>query len=500
MGEQELKDLRDDIDKIDDRLFTLVEQRMRIVAKIAEQKRAAGLPVRVRAREEELLARRRAQASEDMAAYAGDFAKALFSISRRYQTAQTEKSLRCGLIGERLSHSYSPAIHARLSAYDYRLFELQAGELEDFLSVGNFDGLNVTIPYKKAVIPFCRELTDIARRCGSVNTICRRADGTLLGHNTDYEGFLFLLDRLGVRVAGKKALVLGSGGASATVCTALRDRGAREIVVVSRQGENDYVNLYEKHADAQLLVNATPVGMYPETGRCLVSVDKLPALEAVVDLIYHPAKTRLLLDAQRLGLPAMNGLTMLVAQAAASCECFTGRRVDRREIEALCREIEQETKNLLLIGMPGSGKSTIGAALAKTMDRPFVDSDERLEKLAGCSIPELIAAEGENAFREREHEVLEELTKQSGMVIAVGGGAVLREDNINLMRQNSTVIWLQRDLTALAVVGRPLSIKYGLDQLYAQREPLYRKTAALTVDNNGGVSDCVERILEACYE
>ena len=401
------------------------------------------------------------------------------------------------LVGHPLGHSFSPAIHAMLGDYEYRLIELEPEELAPFLKSARFDALNVTIPYKKAVLPLCDALTETARRIGSVNTIVRRADNSLWGDNTDYDGFLWMLNQSGVPVGGKKVLVLGSGGASLTVQTALKDAGAGEVVVVSRGGEINYVNLYERHSDAQLLVNATPVGMVPHTGESLVSLERLPRLEAVFDLIYNPAKTRLLLDAEKLGLPAFNGLAMLTAQAAAASERFTGRKVDNNTVNIIFHAIERRMKNVLLIGMPGAGKSTVGAALAKELGRSFEDTDAVIAAEAGCTIPEIFSKEGETGFRRREHAVLAELTKRGGTVIACGGGAVTRPENLDLMRQNSTVVWLRRALDKLPMEGRPLSQQFPAAELYRRREPLYRAAADLVIENDGTVEDAVKMIREA---
>lgn len=407
------------------------------------------------------------------------------------------KKLRCGLIGYPLGHSFSPAIHAQLGEYEYRLYELTEEELVPFLRKKDFDGLNVTIPYKKAVIPCCDELTPAAARIGSVNTLLCRPDGTLLGHNTDYDGFCWLVRSTGYDVAGKKAVVLGTGGASLTVQTALRDLGVRELIVISRNGEENYVNLYELHADAQLLVNATPVGMYPKTGVSPVALDRLPSLEAVLDVIYNPSRTQLLLDAERRGLIAANGLGMLVAQAGAASERFTGVPFEDAAVERIRAGIERDTKNLLLIGMPGCGKSTVGRALAERLGRHFVDLDAQVVERAGCPIPAIFAAEGEEGFRRLEHEVLCETAKESGLVIAAGGGIVTRQENLDHMRQNSRVIWLRRDLDKLPTEGRPLSQANPPEKLYQQREPLYRAAADLSADNNGTVDTTLAQILSA---
>ena len=392
------------------------------------------------------------------------------------------KSYKLGLIGEKLGHSFSPAIHTKLGTPDYSLFELKPEELEAFLERGDFDGLNVTIPYKKAVIPYCAELTEQAKRIGSVNTIIRRADGTLLGHNTDYDGFLYMIRSSGVEVQGKKCLILGTGGASLTVRTVLEDLSAGEIVFISRTGENNYQNL-DRHADARIIVNTTPVGMYPRNGEAPLNVRAFPALEGVFDLIYNPARTRLLLDAERLGIPAVNGLGMLVAQAKAASERFRDISIPDHVVEDITREIEKQTKNLILVGMPGCGKSTIGRKLAARLDRPLVDTDEEIVKRIGCTIPEYFASHGEEEFRKREHEVLRDFSSRSGQIIATGGGIVTRPENMDPLRENSMVVFLRREIEKLPTRGRPISQSSDLHELYEKRRPLYEAAADVTVDN-----------------
>ena len=392
------------------------------------------------------------------------------------------KSYKLGLIGEKLGHSFSPAIHTKLGTPDYSLFELKPEELETFLERGDFDGLNVTIPYKKAVIPYCAELTEQAKRIGSVNTIIRRADGTLLGHNTDYDGFLYMIHSSGVEVQGKKCLILGTGGASLTVRTVLEDLSAGEIVFISRTGENNYHNL-DRHADARIIVNTTPVGMYPRSGEAPLNVRAFPALEGVFDLIYNPARTRLMLDAERLGIPAVNGLGMLVAQAKAASERFRDIAIPDHVVEDITREIEKQTKNLILVGMPGCGKSTIGRKLAARLDRPLVDTDEEIVKRIGCTIPEYFASHGEEEFRKREHEVLRDFSSRSGQIIATGGGIVTRPENMDSLRENSMVVFLRREIGTLPTRGRPISQSNDLYELYEKRRPLYEAAADVTVDN-----------------
>ena len=403
------------------------------------------------------------------------------------------EKLEYGLIGEKLGHSFSPAIHRRLGDYDYRLVELSSQELGPFLEEGEFRGLNVTIPYKKAVIPYCRELTPQARHIGSVNTIVRRPDGTLLGHNTDYDGFSYLLRRVGAQVAGRKALVLGSGGASLTVQAVLRDLGAGEVVVISRTGENNYENL-SRHRDAAVLVNATPVGMYPKEGMSPVDLEGFPVLEGVFDLIYNPARTSLLLQAQDRGLLWSNGLGMLVAQAKAAAERFMGVSIPDERVEEISREMEREKQNLVLTGMPGCGKTTVGQRLAQRLGRTFVDTDALVEEQAGCSIPELFVREGEEAFRRLEHQVLCQASREQGRVIATGGGIVTRQENWGPLRQNAQVIFLRRPLEELPIQGRPVSQRTGLEQLYQERLPLYERTADWTADNTT-VEEAVDAII-----
>ena len=403
---------------------------------------------------------------------------------------------RCGLIGEKLGHSFSPAIHGKLADYEYRLYELSPEQLGPFLEKKEFDGLNVTIPYKKTVIPYCDELTEAAKSIGSVNTIVKRADGTLLGHNTDYDGIMWLLKNAGAQVLGKKAVVLGTGGASLTVQAALRNLGAAQVVVISRSGEDNYENI-ARHSDAKILINATPVGMYPKTGVSPVSLDTFTALEGVFDVVYNPAKTQLLLEAEKRGIPCANGLGMLVAQAKAACERFTGQPVADEKVYTIKAEMERTTRNVMLIGMPGSGKSTVGAALAESLGRRLVDVDERIVELAGCSIPEIFAKDGEEGFRQIEHQALCEVSKESGLVIATGGGVVTRPENLDPMRQNSLIVWLLRDTALLPKDGRPLSQANSLTEMFKVREPLYRAAADCIADNNGSLEDTVKQILEA---
>ena len=401
--------------------------------------------------------------------------------------------MKCGLLGRRLGHSYSPQIHKLLGSYSYDLFETEPDALESFVKYGDYTGINVTIPYKKDVIPFLDELSPVARKMGSVNTIIRRSDGTLFGHNTDYFGFASMVKRSGLCVAGKKVLVLGSGGTSNTAVKVLEDLGAL-VVIISRSGENHYGNLH-LHRDAAVIVNTTPVGMYPNNGNAPLDLFAFPNLEGVLDVIYNPSKTQLLIQAEKLGLPHENGLWMLVAQAKEASEYFGGTPIPDSVIEKVYRKMSATMQNILLIGMPGCGKSTIASLLSQKTGRIAVDADAEIVNLAGKSIPDIFREEGEEAFRKLETQVLKELGKQSQLIIATGGGCVTRPENYPLLHQNSIIFLLNRSLERLPREGRPLSQGADLQEMFAVRQPLYEAFADHAVDNNGTCVETVNQIL-----
>lgn len=406
-----------------------------------------------------------------------------------------------GLIGEKLGHSYSQMIHARLADYRYELKEVAPERLDAFIEARNFRGLNVTIPYKQAVMKHCAELSPEAMEVGSVNTLIVRPDGSLFGHNTDIDGFIYMLRRGEIDPAGAKAVILGSGGTSLTARAALTRLGAREIVTVSRKGPVDYAALYAEHADAEILVNATPVGMYPKNGASPVELDRLPKVRGVADVIYNPEKTALILAAQAKGIPAVSGLSMLVAQAREAAELFAGHAIPAGRVEDIVSKIGAQTLNLILIGMPGCGKSTLGQAVAAALQREFVDCDAEIVRRAGKSIPEIFAQDGEGAFRALESGVLADVCRGHGLVISTGGGAVLRAENRDAMRQNGRVCLIRRALALLPRDGRPLSASEdAVARLWEARRAAYETAADFPVENDGTVEEAVEKIREGFYE
>lgn len=406
------------------------------------------------------------------------------------------KDKKFGLLGEHLSHSFSPEIHSFLADYDYRLYEVEKDSLGDWVRNNDLRGYNVTIPYKQEIMQYCDELSDRAKIIGAVNTVVKRADGTLYGDNTDYFGFSYMLQKLSLDIKGKKAVVLGSGGASKTVQTVLCELGA-QVVVVSRSGKDNYSNI-EKHKDASLIVNATPVGMYPDCPHMVVDLSVFENLQGVCDVIYNPSKTALLLQAQEMGIPFVNGLPMLVAQAKAAAEIFLSTEIDDSFIENIEKKIASQTLNIVLVGMPGCGKSTVGRIVAEKLSRKFVDTDEEIKLFTGKSPSDIIKAEGEDAFRKIEKLEIWKLSKESGFVIATGGGAVTVEGNRRLLHQNSVVVFIERDLSLLSTEDRPLSV--NLSNLYEVRLPMYENFAHIKVDGNADAQTVSDRVILAFAE
>lgn len=397
-----------------------------------------------------------------------------------------------GLLGRSLGHSWSAPIHKAMGCPQYDLIELEPDELPNFLSRKDIGGLNVTIPYKKSVIPFCEELDPLARLIGSVNTIVRRYD-RLLGFNTDAYGFLTMARRAGIDFNGRKVLILGAGGASATVQGVSCSEGAGETVVVSR-GRTPVDEQLRRHTDAEIIVNATPVGMYPNCGQSLADLRLFPRCEGVLDLVYNPQRTALILQAEALGIACSDGLPMLVWQAAAAEEHFFEKKIPDTLSERILAELRRDFTNLVLIGMPGSGKSTVGRHLAQISGREVLELDEMIAKKAGCSIPEIFAARGEEGFRTLEHEVVTETGKLSGKIIVTGGGAVTREENYAPLHQNGRIYQLVRPVDQLPREGRPLSQNADLSAMERRRAPMYQRFRDVSISNLSTAQACAESI------
>lgn len=450
-----------------------------------------------------------------------------------------------GLLGEKLGHSFSPTIHKQLWNCDYDLMPTPKDQVDDLFRERSFSGINVTIPYKQNACRACEHVDPKALAIGAVNTVVNR-DGVLYGYNTDYDGFLYCARRAGVDFLDKKVLILGSGGTSLTARNAVADAGAREIVVISRSkttaadtvaadavatnlsavpGSSDddatdllreqvgitrkcplsydtYENLAVHHRDAQVLINTTPVGMYPNNYASPVDLELFPDLTGVIDVIYNPLTTLLVYEAKKKGIPATNGLSMLVAQAAYAAEYFCGRTFSTEEIEKVISSVQAETANIVLIGMPGCGKSTVGRKLAKRLNREVIDVDALIEEREGRTIPDIFAENGEEYFRQLETEAAKLAGQRSGVIIACGGGLPTREANHFPMLQNGRIYYLNRDLDKLATGGRPLSAnRSDLPEMFARRHPIYKALCHRELRvREGHPIAIINRIVEDYYE
>lgn len=385
-----------------------------------------------------------------------------------------------GLLGKSLKHSYSPRIHDMLGEYTYKLFEREEDEVEDFIKNESWRGLNVTIPYKKTVLPYLTKISDVAKEAGSVNTIFK-IDDQIYGENTDVYGFMEMVKKSGIDVCQKKTLVLGSGGASCAVVKGLKDLGAMPLII-SRSGENNYENI-KLHEDAQIIVNTTPLGMYPKVGVKPLDLSIFNKLDAVYDIIYNPARTEFVLQAEKLGIPAFGGLYMLVAQAMKSAELFMGGTISEEETDRIYKTLSNEMTNIILIGMPGCGKSSIARELGRILNREVVDSDEVIMQEAGRKPSDIIKELGEDEFRRIESEIIARIGMESGKIIATGGGAILREGNYDSLHQNGTIFWIRRDIEMLPTNDRPLSEGVDLNELFQKRKPFYEKFSDYSVSN-----------------
>lgn len=400
-----------------------------------------------------------------------------------------------GLLGEHLPHSFSPQIHSALGNKDYGLFEVAPENLDAFMKEHDFKGTNVTIPYKKVVIPYLDEISPEAEKIGAVNTI-KVKGGKLCGYNTDYFGFKYMVEKSGISIKGKKTLVLGSGGASATVQAVLRDMEASEIIVVSRNGIDNYVNMYIKHTDAEIIVNTTPVGMYPDNLNTLVDLDRFGKLSGVLDVVYNPLKTRLILDAEQRHIPSSAGLSMLVAQAKKAHEIFFDTTTELEVCVQIERSLILQMCNIVLIGMAGCGKSTIGKRLSELLKKDLIDTDEMIVNTENMPIPQIFAEKGEDYFRWCENVAVNIAGREKSQIIATGGGVVTRPENYNSLKQNGIIVFINRDADLLPTNGRPLSQMHGVKALYEKRMPLYRQFADVEVDGNGTIEEVANRIVK----
>nr|MBE6544729.1 shikimate dehydrogenase [Oscillospiraceae bacterium] len=408
--------------------------------------------------------------------------------------------MKYGLIGEKLGHSFSKIIHESLSDYEYELCEIARGELDSFMKAKDFLGINVTIPYKEAVIPYLYHLEDSAREIGAVNTIVNR-DGRLYGYNTDFYGMKMLFTHVGIDVNGKKAAVLGTGGTSKTARAVLELLGAPEILRVSRGGRDGaitYGELYESHADTEIIVNTTPVGMYPNIDGFAVDVSRFPALSGVIDAVYNPLRTTLVKSAGKIGISAEGGLFMLVAQAVRASEIFLNKEYPSETVDEIYDNIRREKENIVLIGMPASGKSTVGCMIAERLGRKFVDTDEMITERIKMPIKDFFTLYGEAAFRDIESDVIRELAGENSLVIATGGGAVLRKENIFTLKHNGKIYFIDRPLEKLIPTDtRPLaSDKASIEARYNERYSIYCKSCDVSIDADCDAEALAQKILE----
>lgn len=408
--------------------------------------------------------------------------------------------MNCGLIGSNLSHSYSKIIHTMLADYAYELYSIPPDEFENFIRTADYGGLNVTIPYKKTALTLCDTVSKEAQEIGCINTIVRDKAGKLHGYNTDYNGFLFMAKMADISFSGKNVFILGSGGTSLTACAAIRNAGAREITIVSRNGSVNYENLYEYADQCEIFVNTTPVGTYPNNDQQLINLSRFPHCSGVLDVVYNPLFTRLILSAKEMHIPCSGGLPMLVAQAVSACELFLGKRLKEDTNLNVLHTLLLSLYNIVLTGMPGSGKTSVGNRIADQLHRPFLDTDVLIEEKSGMTIPEIFSRLGEAAFRQLEQEVIADCGKLTGKVIATGGGAMLSAENYRALAQNGRIYCLTRDLSKLPTDGRPLSKGADLALMYKARFPFYKKHSHLMVSSDGALNATVSDIISDFQE
>lgn len=490
----DLDHLRTQIDQVDDQILELFGMRMALAQDIARVKSKTGRAIFDPERERQKIEDVKRRAPEGLENETEELFNLLMDLSKRSQAqAMTQRAPRpYGVLGRTLGHSYTPIIYRELAALDYRTFEREPDQLEEFVRSDAWEGVNVTIPYKRAVVPYMDELSEVAERMGNVNTITRLADGRLRGDNTDYYGFKVLVESLELDLAGKKAVVFGgTGGAGSTSMMVLADLGM-EAISIDRTGENTYGYL-DRHADAALAVNCTPVGMFPQCPAAPCSLDVFPQLEGLVDIVYNPARTALMMEAETRGIPYVGGLLMLVAQAAQAVERYTGELIDMDRILEVTDRLSATEQNIILIGMPGCGKTRVGERLAALLGREHVDIDHVLEDELQTTCAEYIRLHGEAAFRGHETEALRRMAARSGLVISCGGGVVTHAENYPLIHQNGIIVMLDRPIGELSKKNRPITARDGIEALAQQRMPLYREWADLIVASR----DCAENTAKA---
>lgn len=476
-----LKEKRDKLDEMDLRILALLNDRFTLAEDIARYKDENGVPFHDDVREAEQMSKLAPLMEEIKKPYLKKIFKEIMHQSAEFQQAFV---LRYGLLGRKLGHSFSPQIHKELGGYEFGLIEKEPEELEKFMTDKNFSGICVTIPYKRDVMKYCSSISGVSQATNSVNVVVKQEDGTLRGDNTDYYGFRYMVESADMKIKGMNCIILGTGGVSGTVKKALEDMGAASIVMISRTGKNNYENIAKQYG-TDIIVNTTPVGMYPNNGEAPVDVTKFRKLKGVIDLIYNPLRTKLVLDAEAMGVPAIGGLKMLVAQAAKACNLFTGKEIADEEIERVTDLIRRQQENIAIIGMPGAGKTSMGKILALRIGKEFIDCDHLVKQMTGFSPAEIIEQDGEDAFRKIETEALKKALAKGNCVVATGGGVVERNINRSILRENSTVIYIKRDIKALPVKGRPVSQAQGLEAIYNRRNPKYEEWSDLQIENIG---------------
>lgn len=403
-----------------------------------------------------------------------------------------------GCIGKKLPHSFSKIIHEKIGDYSYELVELTEEELPKFIENRDFKAINVTIPYKEAVIPYLYEMSDTAKSIGAVNTVVNR-DGNLYGYNTDFYGMTALINKKGIDFNGKKVAVLGTGGTSKTANTAANSLGAKSVIKVSRNKTDStvtYDELYGEHTDVDIIINTTPVGMFPNIYASPVDLSRFNSLSGVIDAVYNPLETKLVSDAKKQGIPAESGLYMLVGQAIKAYEIFMNKTAPENLLDNIFNDVKSQKQNIVLIGMPGSGKTTIGQAVAKKLGRDFIDSDDEIKKIIKTEISDYFSQNGEEKFRDTETQVIKDIAKSSGVVIATGGGAVLRRENIDALKMNGIIYFLDRPLSQIVPTSdRPTaSSREAIEKRYNERYEIYKSSADKFVTVTGVVSDAVTEI------